>query len=158
MVSRIISPQSPCILLSPLRALVRLAASFPIFSVCSLRLLTAWFCCCSNSLSMPSKLFLSSSFWTAFWVLLSFTDFSKASNFSFSGFTSSDIWSRFCSCNDSCFLPNCSMVMRLISFFNPSSFWFHLSSASRRNFSAWARSSCNCFCAKARSSCKRIWA
>ena len=147
MVSKTISPQSPCILLSPFKALVRLAASEPILEVCSFRLVTACCCSCWKSFIVASKVLCSSFLFTSFWVLLSSTDFLKSANCSLIGFRSSSIWSRLFSWRADCLAASCSaaafccsMVMRCISCFRLSSFCAHCWSLSARSFSANSRS------------------
>ena len=147
MVSSTISPQSPCILLSPFNALVRLAASEPIFSVCSFRFSTACCCSCWKSFIVASKVFCSSFLFTSFWVLLSSTDFLKSANCSLIGFRSSSICRRLFSCRADCLAANCSAatfccssVIRCISCFRLSSFCAHSWSLSALSFAAYSRS------------------
>ena len=147
MVSSTISPQSPCILLSPFRARVRLAASEPIFEVCSFNKETACCCSCWKSFIVASKVFCSSFLFTSFWVLLSSTDFLKSANCSLIGFNSSSICRRLFSCKADCLAASCSAAtfwcsafMRCMSCFSVSIFCAHCWSLSARSLVAYWRS------------------
>ena len=115
MLSSTISPQSPCVLFSPLSALVRLAASVPILLVSSRRLFTACSCSCWKSLSVCSKELVILSLLSAFCLLFSSTLLRNASNCSLRGFRSSPIWARLFSCSCSCLLASSCEVFFCIS-------------------------------------------
>ncbi len=142
--SRIISPQSPCTLESPLSAFDRLAASWPMRCDCSPRFFTTASCCCHSSFRAASKLFCSSFLFTSFCVRWSSIDFLNSANCSRTGCSSCSIWFLLADCSACCLSASRFPAEAFISCLSVSNFSAHWADASLRRRSAWARSETIC--------------